>query len=88
MYIDIYSVTHTVHSLNGSKSHTVRDTHLFLDNIINTKRLNICKSKFIKKSFQVVYNVNFVYEMFTIQTIAELFAVWLCHLNETLNTVE
>jgi len=26
MYIDIYSVTHTVHSLNGSKSHTVRET--------------------------------------------------------------
>jgi len=24
MYIDIYSVTHTVHSLNGSKSRTVR----------------------------------------------------------------
>ena len=26
MYIDIYSVTHTIHSLNGSKSHTVRET--------------------------------------------------------------
>ena len=25
--VDIYGVTHTVHSLNGSKSHTVRDTN-------------------------------------------------------------
>jgi len=29
--VDIYSVTHTVHSPNGSKSHTVRYTKL--DNI-------------------------------------------------------
>ena len=29
--VDIYSFTHTVHGLNGSKSHTVRDTKL--DNI-------------------------------------------------------
>jgi len=26
MYIDIYSVTHTVHSRNGSKWHAVRET--------------------------------------------------------------
>jgi len=32
--VDIYSFTHTVHSLNGSKSHTVRDTKL--DNIWRT----------------------------------------------------
>jgi len=25
MYTDIYSVTHTVHSLNGSKSHTQKE---------------------------------------------------------------
>ena len=30
--VDIYSVTHTVHSLYGSKLHTVRDTKL--DNIM------------------------------------------------------
>ena len=36
MYLDIYSVTHTVHSLNGSKSHTLkRDTKL--DNISTSK---------------------------------------------------
>jgi len=36
MYIDIYSVTHTVHSVNGSKLHTVRETQK-LNNIPTLK---------------------------------------------------
>jgi len=40
--VDTYSVTHTVHGLNGSKSHTVRDTNVrqhMDDEILNTVKL-------------------------------------------------
>ena len=39
--VDIYSVTNTVHSLNGSKSHTVRDTNVRQH--MDTKILNTVK---------------------------------------------
>ena len=51
--VDIYSVTHTVHSLNGSKSHTVRETQM-LDNIETLKDWNSLNP--VRTSSKVTYN--------------------------------